>query len=315
MITKLISCFIAVFTLLLAANAPAQAQAKLPPEAKRIVFLGDSITHSGQYVAYVESYFALGQPEQRAEFINLGLPSETVSGLSEPNHADGKFPRPALKERLARVLAQAKPDLVFACYGINDGIYLPFDESRFQAFQEGIKHLHDAVTAARGKIIHLTPPYYDGLKGNNMPYVDTMARYSRWLLDQQAEQKWTVIDLHGPMADFLNGKRSAEPGFALAGDGVHPSDPGHWLMAKEILRGLGAEDVKDMADAPQMTVAFPGGAKIAALVRQRQNVRRDAWLTATRHLRPGIKDGLPLDQAEAKAIEIGAQIKALRELK
>jgi len=33
------------------------------------------------------------------EILNLGLPSETVSGLSEPNHAGGAFPRPDLHER------------------------------------------------------------------------------------------------------------------------------------------------------------------------------------------------------------------------
>lgn len=34
-------------------------------------------------------------PETVCEFVNVGLLSETVSGLSEPNHADGRFPRPA----------------------------------------------------------------------------------------------------------------------------------------------------------------------------------------------------------------------------
>ena len=310
----LFSCCLAAFTLLFGMNVRAQTQAKLPPEARRIVFLGDSITHSGQYVAYVESYFTLRQPEQKAEFINVGLSSETVSGLSEPNHADGKFPRPDLKERLARVLEQTKPHLVFACYGINDGIYLPFDESRFAAFQTGMKGLHKAVTDAGGKIIHLTPPYFDGTKKGNPAYVETMARYSQWLLDQR-NQGWTVFDIHGPMAEFIMEKRKTEPDFALAGDGVHPNDLGHWLMAREILRGLGADDVKDIADAAQLAASFPNGDKILALVRQRQNVLRDAWLTATKHLRPGIKDGLPLEQAQAKAAEITAQIKALREVK
>lgn len=307
---------VAALTLFCAGPAPAQAekQAALPPEAKRIVFLGDSITHSGQYVAYVETYFVLRQPEQKTEFINLGLSSETVSGLSEPNHADGKFPRPDLKERLARVLEQAKPDLVFACYGINDGIYLPFEASRFKAFQDGMTHLHEAVIAAKGKIIHLTPPYFDGTKKGNPAYVETMARYAQWLLDQRA-RGWVVYDIHGPMAEFIQEKRRTEPDFALAGDAVHPNDAGHWLMAREILRGLGAKDVEGTSDVAQMMTPFPQGAKILPLVRQRQNLLRDAWLTATKHLRPGVGEGLPLDQANAKAAEIGGQIKAANQLK
>ena len=64
----------------------------------RIVFLGDSITYSGQYVEYIEAYLRTSQPKHRYEFLDLGLPSETVSGLSEPGHAGEAFPRPDLHE-------------------------------------------------------------------------------------------------------------------------------------------------------------------------------------------------------------------------
>lgn len=87
------------------------AVANLPEGVQRVVFLGDSITHSGFYVACIETYFLTRHPDRSIEFINLGLSSETVSGLSEEGHAGGAFPRPDLHERLARVLAQTKPDL------------------------------------------------------------------------------------------------------------------------------------------------------------------------------------------------------------
>ena len=87
---------------------------ELLPAARRVLFLGDSITHSGQYVEVIEAYFATRFPERTIEFLNLGLPSETVSGLSEEGHAGGSFPRPDLHERLARVLEKTKPDTVLA---------------------------------------------------------------------------------------------------------------------------------------------------------------------------------------------------------
>lgn len=65
-----------------------------PPDAKRIVFLGDSITYSGEYVSYLELYLLKEFPERDYDIIDVGLPSETVSGLSEPGHAGGAFPRP-----------------------------------------------------------------------------------------------------------------------------------------------------------------------------------------------------------------------------
>ena len=98
------------------------AAAELPKE-QRIVFLGDSITQGGAYVEFIEAALIAQYPDSDKIIIPLGLASETVSGLSEEGHAGGKFPRPDLHERLDRVLEKTKPQLVFACYGMNDGIY------------------------------------------------------------------------------------------------------------------------------------------------------------------------------------------------
>lgn len=116
--------------IILSVNAHAQSYT-IPDSVKRILFLGNSITYNGKYISFIDAYLSLKYPQRNFEIINLGLPSETVSGLSEPNHASGQFPRPVLQERLERALANIKPDLVFACYGMNDGIYLPFDNDRF----------------------------------------------------------------------------------------------------------------------------------------------------------------------------------------
>src|SRR6476660_7203779 len=104
---------------------PAAGASELPNPG-RIVFLGDSITHSGEYVTCLEAYLLTHFPERPYEIIDVGLPSETVSGLSEPGHAGGAFPRPNLHERLDRVLQKLNPNLVIACYGMNDGIYYPY---------------------------------------------------------------------------------------------------------------------------------------------------------------------------------------------
>ena len=128
---------------------------------RRIVFLGDSITYSGQYVEYIEAYLRTKQPALRCEFLNLGLPSETVSGLSEPGHAGGAFPRPDLHERLERVLDRTKPDLIIACYGMNDGIYHPFTQASFEKYQDGMRRLRERAAVVGAKVLHVTPPVFD----------------------------------------------------------------------------------------------------------------------------------------------------------
>ncbi len=207
--------------------------------AKRVVFLGDSITYAGNYIAYLEACLTTRYPKQRFEFLNLGLPSETCSGLSEDGHAGGKFPRPDLHERLQRVLDKAKPDLIVACYGMNCGIYLPFDEQRFAKYQDGIRRLRSAAQAAGAQVIHLTPPTFDWTRfGGSHDYNQVLDRYSEWLLSQRADG-WMVIDIHGEMNQHLAERRRWNPKFVLAGDGVHAGPTAHWLMASTLAENFG----------------------------------------------------------------------------
>jgi lysophospholipase L1-like esterase len=287
--------------------ADASAQRPLP---KRIVFLGDSITYAGQYVEFVETYFRLKSPGRDLEILDIGLPSETVSGLSEEGHAGGKFPRPDLHERLERVLSKAKPDLVVACYGMNCGIYLPFAEDRFAKYRDGMERLRKACAAHGAKVLHVTPPVFDEVKGGKPGYTDTLARYSAWLLSQP-KAGWDVVDVNGPMTRHLAEQRAKDPKFFLAGDGVHCNEAGHWLIAKEILLHFGAKGITAAPDPKAMLSAFPNGDAVLKLVQQRQRLLKDAWLTETKHTRPGMKTGLPLAEAQAKAVELQKQISEL----
>lgn len=288
-----------------------RALATLPDNAHRVVFLGDSITHSGAYIVTLEAYFLTRHPSPRIEFLNLGLSSETVSGLSEPGHAGGKFPRPDLHERLGRVLAETKPDLVFACYGMNDGIYLPLESGRFAAFQRGMRRLHDEVVRRGAGIIHLTPPVFDEARGKGPGYAAVLDRYSEWLLAQQRDAGWTVVDVHGPMQLALDQRRRADPTFTFARDGVHPDAAGHWVIAKAILDGLGATDLDAATEAADVVALLERGPALIELLQERQTLLKLAWLSKTGHQRPGVKPGLPLDEAYAKARELDARIAEL----
>ena len=279
------------------------------PEAKRIVFLGDSITHSGQYIEFVETVL-LARTEKHYEILDLGLSSETVSGLSEEGHAGGKFPRPDLHERLDRVLAKTKPDLVLACYGMNCGIYQPLEDGRFQKYKDGMMWLRDKVKAAGTNIVHLTPPVYDPLpvKGKFDYYNGVLDAYAQWLIDQRA-QGWEVIDLHGPMNATIAEKRKGDANFFFSKDGIHPNGEGHWLMAQQILKAWGVDNDYGLEDITATTGRLHA---LHALVAKRMHVLSAAYLSAAGHLRPGVATGLPLEKAEAQAAELTAQIESLK---
>ena len=303
--------------------SPTLAAEKPPQEYRRIVFLGDSITYAGQYVEFVEAALRLKNPGMTTEFLDIGLPSETVSGLSEPGHAGGAFPRPTLHERLDRVLAKAKPDLIVACYGMNDGIYYPLDEKRTKAFQDGMIKLHDKVTATGARIIHVTPPVFDPLpiKSRVLPagrdryeqpfegYNSVLDAYSEWLLAQRKAMKWEVIDVHGPMNHALAEQRKTNPQFTYARDGIHPSPEGHLVIARVFLNTWG---LKVKLDG---TPDHVNGAAILSTIHKKQDLLRYAWLSSVGHKRPGVPKGLPLAEAEKQAATLDAEAHRLAHAK
>lgn len=277
------------------------------PDAKTVLFLGDSITHSGQYIAFLETVL-LAETDRRFQFLNLGLSSETVSGLSEDGHAGGKFPRPDLHERLDRVLAKTKPDLILACYGMNCGIYQPLDDGRFQKFKDGIQWLHEKAKAAAADIIHLTPPTYDTQqrKGEAPYYNSVLATYGQWLLAQRTNG-WQVIDIHGPMDALLSEMRGRDAAAFLAKDGVHPGAEGHWLMAQQILRYW---KVPSNQTAESFIARIGTLHDLYELVSKRQRLLGASYLAEAGHKRPGVTPGLPLAEALRQAHELDTQIDA-----
>lgn len=313
-----------LFALLLPVTLRAEsgnALAKLQ-DIRRIVFLGDSITYAGGYVDDVEAYYVTRFPDRHFEFINVGLSSETVSGLSEPSE---RHPRPDLHERLGRVLEKTRPDLVFVCYGMNDGIYQPPDAARFKAFEDGMKSVHEQIAATGAKIIHLTPPVFDpeairakvstnatggGFGHPYAGYNQVLDHFSQWLISQRAAG-WEVADLHGGMNRWLSEERKRDPNFNYTKDGVHPDANGHWTMAKQVLLYLGAKDLENVDSPAALVAANPHGDELLKLVHEQEQLLRDAWLNFCGFKKPGVKAGLPLPEAQAKEAGLDKQIAEL----
>lgn len=278
-------------------------------DGKKVLFMGDSITAAGHYVTVIETQLRASGIDPKTEFINLGLPSETCSGLSEPDHP---FPRPNVQERLERALAKIKPDVVFACYGMNDGIYHPFSEERFQGYQTGVKKIIAKTKAAGAKLILMSPPPFDPLplrnKGklaakdaNQFAYFviyenydnEVLKPYGDWVMTlEDHDDVEAVIDLHGPVNAYVTEQRKSDPQFTMSGDGVHLNKQGHDIMAETILKALGMSEFKEVSP------------EVQSLISQRQKVLHDAWLSEVGHLRPGVKAGLPIEEAKQKAADL-----------
>jgi lysophospholipase L1-like esterase len=298
--------------------APVGGMPGILRDVRRMVFIGDSITQAGEYVTDLDCW--LLSRGVRIEVLNLGLASETATNLTpEENQghlrANG-FGRPALSERLDRVLAATKPDLLVACYGMNDGASLPSDDAGLARFAEALTRLRAAaLKAGCRRVVICTPPVADsGDSSRPGAHDENLTRMSAWVMAQAGA--WDVVDIHGPMRRELDARRARQPGFRFSGDGVHPGREGHWLMAREILtQGFGA----DLGTAGCAEDFFPAhGAEIRRLAQERLNLLASAWLTRTGHTRPGVPGGpraAPGPTVEAttlKAAEIAEKIRTLQ---
>ncbi|MDQ1912547.1 alpha/beta fold hydrolase [Paenibacillus sp. GD4] len=278
------------------------------PQAKRIVFVGDSITDNGLYIAFMEAYFLQHMPERELTFVNLGVSSETVSGLSEKAHP---WPRPCLHDRLERVLRESKPDWLVFLYGMNDGIYHPYSEDRFRAYQEGMLAAISKARPSVEKIIVLTPTPYDhssrlrhlgpNINENDSPswrfpdpsYNEVLSRYADWVLSLPVlGEADAAINIYDPLRRDLEHRRRREPEY-MYGDGIHPNAHGHWSIAQTLLSRLfniTLERIPDYVNEPNTVPWF-------RKTIERHRLLSTAWKEHVGHSHVNKADAKPLPEA------------------
>ena len=275
---------------------------------KKIVFLGDSITQSGSqaggYVTFTTYFLEKRHPQEDFDIYGIGLASETLSGLSETNHAGGKFPRPCLFERLGRLIEKVNPDIVFACYGMNDGIYLPLDPGRFLAFKNGVVKLVEQTKAAGVQEVFLiTPPIYDFVSpAEAFNYDSVLTAYAAWEMTLNIPGV-RVIDLHTVMRQARDARSEV-----FSKDRVHPGEDGHLLMAKTILTAVGEPP-------PEATMETIHADPLFKLEGDKCSLKSVAWMYHVGFTRATIVAPQPLGKKGADVVLLQEKVNALRRQK
>ena len=317
--------------------AAGPARGELPfRSGERILFIGDSITQAGQYAALIEAYLWASRPELELDIVNAGLSSETVSGITEPIHP---FPRPNVHSRLGRALELARPDWVFVCYGMNDGIYHPASPEIIDKYRDGLRQVIERVRAGGAKLILLTPPSFDFkappiqnrlknvAKDEPFGYLNPHPDYDQTLVAlgdvvksfAKEEGVQQVIDLHATTDAYLKRVKAAKPDYTY-GDGVHPPADGHLAMAIGILEGLGqspAEAEKILTQltglAPADKTVAPTGPQgaMASKLLDRFNQRSAAYRKAIGVPAPMTANAPPLDEADRAAADARVELRRL----
>jgi lysophospholipase L1-like esterase len=305
------------------ASASVFAQKNAPLSGQKILWLGDSITQAGDYITFAEYYLNRQYTSSHFDFVSIGLSSETVSCLTEKDHP---FPRPCLSERLQRALDLVPPQVVVACYGMNDGIYHPQSPERLVAFQKGIQSLMATVRARGLRLILLTPPPFDRVaitttldehapdfsyKAPYEKYDDVLGEYAAWEKTLSAADV-TVIDLHTPINLYLAKQRATDPKFSFTKDGIHPDLAGHLLMARTLLKDFRVNVPQNpLSDEVARIQADP----LYVLVKAHREKRSQGWLDYVGYTRDKTVKAENPSSAERTSQEMQLQVDLMRNAK
>ena len=228
---------------------------------ERVALFGDSITHIGNYIQYLQLWENLRHPGSGVRFMNCGIAGDTAKkGL----------------ERLDADLLPMKPDRAFVMFGMNDvgredyATASPTDAQKaaraksLEAYAADMEAVVDRLAASGIETVLMTPtPYDQYTKANGENLVECnepgLAACAEIVRGIAAKRGVGIVELHKPMTEMF--KEHLD--FRFCADRVHPGPEGHLVMAARMLKALGASplvsrvvvDAKGAADGFSFTYA------------------------------------------------------------
>jgi hypothetical protein len=201
---------------------------------------------------------------------------------------------------------------------MNCGIYHPFSEERFKAYQDGINTLISDAQAIGANVILLTPPPFAGrvkpkappaegepfgFKHPSPDYNEVLAKYGEWILSLNGKNGVRAFTIRPAIEKFMEKCYPKEP--------VHPNTYGHELMAEAFLQSLEKETGSDLLEtgiSPHADDAQWNA--VIKLVEQQRLLYDRALLNDIGHGNPGVmkKKTLPMPEAETKSKDLDDEI-------
>ena len=237
---------------------------------ERVAFFGDSITHGGAYIYYLQLWENLRNPGSGVRLMNCGISGDTSWDALERLNAD---------------LFPMKPDRVVAMFGMNDvgrSNYVTAEPTEAQSaartkslerYAANMDKIAERLAAANLRLVLMTPTPYDQYtkaKGENLVQCNELglAACAEIVRELARRRGLGLVELHKPMTDMF--KRNLD--FRFCGDRVHPGKEGHLVTAAHILKAFGASplvaravvDASVGASGPCVNATVSGVAKTVA---------------------------------------------------
>ncbi|MGV3508421.1 MAG: cellulase family glycosylhydrolase, partial [Sphingobacteriaceae bacterium] len=211
-------------------------------EGDKVNFIGNSITHNGDFHHYVLAYYATRFPNNKVTFFNSGIKGDNANSFLRRMEAD-------------ILLRKANWSIVMA--GMNDvnrALYdpanqTPDSDTRKERALTDYKGYYESVIQrllkSKSKIILQTPTIYDqtgDLSAKNLFGVNDALKKCTEIIESLAKKyKLSVIDYYTIMNNVNKQIQEKNPKATIIGnDRVHPGAVGNMIMAYQFLKSTQA---------------------------------------------------------------------------
>ena len=229
-------------------SAPVERAMPSMANVRRVMLLGDSITHGGFYEYYLQLFENLRHPGSLKRYYNAGYSGGTLQ---------------TALDNCACEIERVKPDCVFVMYGMNDVGWTEYGTNevlsahelceasrRESIYRENlIKLLGEIREGGITNIVLVTPTPYDeysksvaAVRRRNVTEHGLM-RLAQTVRNVAKDEGLPVVDLHVLM---LKAIANAPEERWCGADRVHPGRVGHLFMAFQFLNAFGEK--KPVAD-------------------------------------------------------------------
>ncbi|NGM65951.1 cellulase family glycosylhydrolase [Sphingobacterium sp. SGR-19] len=207
----------------------------------KIAFIGNSITHNGDFHHYILLYYASRFPDKKVTFYNLGIKGDNANSFLRRMDAD---------------IVPHKADWSIVMAGMNDvnrGLYAPEKQNEPDIQQRKERALKDfesyydsfltRLKRTKTNIILQKPSIYDqtgDLTAVNLVGVNDALERCGKIVDKLAKKhKVLVIDYWTIMNEVNANLQQTDVKSTIVGqDRVHPGPLGHFVMAYTFLKAM-----------------------------------------------------------------------------
>ena len=210
------------------------------PDHARVVFIGDSITAAGTWIAHIYDHYLRSFPDADIRMYNSGISGGSARSALMYFEENSMAYRPT-----HAVIMLGMNDVWRDNYDINeDGSYRTINFPRWQEamtrYEAGMRELAGRLQERGVHMTFITPTCYDeSTRPRQLDKVgcDAALEYAGEIARRLAEETGSdFVNFHAPLR-LMNAAKNV-----IRDDRVHPVDEGHVIMAQLFLHAQGLAD-------------------------------------------------------------------------